>query len=96
LKKKFELSAKVSSDDLSAIKPVVEKLVGQKGTISQTAEGLEIRAKLEGESAKELNRLLLSEMRRAEKRTRLRSEWQHGNTIEKFFDYVPKGTRKTE
>jgi hypothetical protein len=39
--------------------------------------------------------MLLSELRRAEKRTRIRTEWVFsGNTVEKFFDYVPKGTRR--
>ncbi len=61
--------------------------------VSKTDRGLEIKAVLEGESAKELNRMLLSEMRRIEKKTRLRSEWSSGNTVESFFDYVPKGKR---
>jgi hypothetical protein len=33
---------------------------------------------------------LLSELRRVEKKTRLRAEWTSGNTTERFFDYVPK------
>jgi hypothetical protein len=40
--------------------------------------------------------LPLSEMRRAEKKTRLRAEWTSGGITEKFFDYVPKGTKKAE
>jgi len=35
-------------------------------------------------------------MRRVEKRTRLRSEWTSGKTVEKFFDYVPKGTKTAQ
>ena len=42
------------------------------------------------------NRQLLSELRRAEKKTRLRAEWTSGGVTEKFFDYVPKGTKKAE
>jgi hypothetical protein len=71
-------------------------MIGSKGTIKPTSDGFEIQAELEGESAKDLNRNLLSEMRRAEKKTRLRAEWSSGNTEERFFDYVLKGTRKTE
>ncbi len=95
-KKKFQLSAKVSSDNPSVIKPVLEHLIGGNRTINPTSDGFEILANFEGESAKELNRMLLSEMRRAEKKTRLRAEWRSGDTVEKFFDYVPKGKSKTK
>jgi len=44
-----------------------------------------------GESARELNRTLLSALRKVERRTRLRSEWTSLNVSERFFDYVPKG-----
>ena len=57
-------------------------------------DGFEVEADLRGESARDLNRMLLSEMRKAERRTRIRAEWASGNTVEKFFDYVPKGSRK--
>jgi hypothetical protein len=75
---------------------VLENLIGTSGKISMTKDSIEIRAKLEGESARDLNRLFLSEMRRAEKRTRFRSEWRHNNIVETFFDYVPKGVRRVE
>ena len=91
---KFRLSAHVSSDNPSAIKPVLEQIIADKGTIRQTDQGFEVEAELEGESARALNRMILSELRRTEKRTRIRAEWTSGDTVEKFFDYVPKGTRK--
>ena len=72
--KRFSLSAKVSSDNPSAIKRVLESLIGTKGTIKSTNDGFEIQAEFEGGSARDLNRLLLSEMRKVEKRTRLRAE----------------------
>ena len=51
---------------------------------------------MEGDSAKELNRSLLSALRKAEKKTRLRAEWTSDNgTTQKFFDYVLKKTTKT-
>ena len=93
--KKLRLSAKVSSGNLSAIKPVLERIITNKGTITQTDQGFDVEAELEGESAQTLNRMILSELRRAEKRTRIRAEWTSGDTIERFFDYVPKGTLKT-
>ena len=94
LKTKFRLSAHVSSDNPSAIKPVLEQIITDKGTIREADQGFEVEAELEGESARALNRMILSELRKAEKRTRIRAEWTSGNTVEKFFDYASKGTRK--
>ena len=94
VQKRFRLSAWVSSNNPSVIKATIKAFVGSNGTIKPTEDGFEINAELEGDSAKDLNRKLLSEMRRMEKRTRLRAEWTCGNTIEKFFDYVPKGIHK--
>ena len=93
VEKKFNLSARVSSDDLSAIKPVLERIISNKGTIKSTSEGFEVNAELKGESAKDLNRMILSEMRRVEKKTRIRAEYISDNRIERFFDYVQKATR---
>jgi hypothetical protein len=94
IQKRFKLSARVSSDNPLAIKPVLERIIGNRGIIKSTGEGFELNAELDGESARDLNRILLSEMRKVEKKTTIRSEWTSGNTIERFFDYVPKGTRK--
>jgi hypothetical protein len=38
--------------------------------------------------------MLLTELRKAEKKTRLRSEWVSEDTAEKFFDYALKQTKK--
>ena len=94
VEKKFNLSARISSDNPSAIKPALERAIGSVGTIKPIEDGFEVKATLKGESAKDLNRMLLSEMRRVEKKTRIRAEWTFENTTERFFDYVPKGTRK--
>jgi hypothetical protein len=89
--KKFYLVAKVSTDNPIAINTALTKAVPQ-GVIEQTkTDEFLIKAEFTGEDARELNRSLLSELRRVEKRTRLRAEWTSGNTTEKFFDYVPKG-----
>ncbi len=94
VEKRFKLSARISSDNSSAIKPVLERIIDNEGTIKPTGEGFEVNAELNGESARDLNRMLLSEMRKAEKKTRIRAEWTSGNTIERFFDYVPKASAR--
>jgi hypothetical protein len=95
-KKTFKLSASVSSDNPAAVRAPLERALGSKAKIEPIDDGFRVEAQLTGESAKDLNRQLLSEMRRAEKKTRLRAEWTSGGVTEKFFDYVPKGMRKAE
>jgi len=85
----------VSSDNPSAIKPILGRVFEGSGTVKEVAQGFEIDTEPEGESAVALNRTLLSELRRAEKKTRMRSQWTSGNTTEKFFDYVLKATLNT-
>ena len=92
--KKCKLSGRVSSATPSAIKPVLERMIGNNGSIKPTADGFEINAEFKGESARDLNRMLLSELRKAEKKTRIRSEWISEDTIEKFFDYSLRQTKK--
>jgi hypothetical protein len=66
-----------------------------KGSIKKAENGLAVEADMDGPSAKELNRSLLSELRRVEKKTSIRSEWTSENgTIYRFFDYVLKKTFK--
>jgi len=93
--KPFRLRARVSSDNPGAVRPVLERLIAR-GTIQDGPEkgDFEVEAEMEGESARDLNRFLLSELRRAEKRTRLRAEWTGAGLTERFFDYVPKGPKK--
>jgi hypothetical protein len=92
--KKFKLSARVGSATPSAIKPVLERIIGSNGSIKPTSDGFEVNAEFKGESARDLNRMLLSELRKAEKKTRIRSEWTSEDTTEKFFDYAHKQTIK--
>lgn len=89
---KFQLRARVETDDMAALRPVLGRIVGQRaGTLRSSEEGFEIEGVWVGSSARDLNRELLSELRRTVKKTRMRSEWTAGRTTEKFFDYVPKG-----
>jgi hypothetical protein len=54
-----------------------------------------VRREIDGETAKGLNRDLLSALRRAERKTRLRAEWTtQDGTIYRFFDYVLKKVSK--
>jgi len=92
--KRFRLSARISSANPSAIKLVLERIIGSQGNVRSVEDGFEVTAEFVGESARDLNRMLLSEMRGVEKKTRIRAEWVSGDTVERFFDYVPKGTRK--
>ena len=60
-------------------------------TISDDRGELVVGADLAGASAKDLNRSLLSALRRAQKKTRLRAQWTaRDGTIERYFDYVLK------
>ena len=90
----FKLNARVSSDDVNAVLPILEKYIGNDATVKRIGQELEVSATVEGEDASELNRQLPSEMRKVEKKTRLRSEWSSDGVTEKFFDYVPKGKRE--
>jgi len=90
---RFHLVARVSSDRPAAVRSALAEFVGPRGSITPTAEGFLVEADVEGADARDLNRSLLTALRRAEKRTRLRSEWTGGGMTQRFFDYVPKGTR---
>jgi len=92
--KKFELTARVNSSNPKAIEPVLKKFFEKNGNVTREGEDFVVKAKLTGASAKDLNRDLLSELRRTEKKTRLRAEWSNEKTTQRFFDYVLKKTEK--
>jgi hypothetical protein len=86
----YRLSARVSSNDLAAARAVLHELLPD-GRIDDDQAELLVEAELAGDSAKELNRSLLSALRRAEKKTRLRSQWTAPDgSVERYFDYVLK------
>lgn len=85
----------MSSSNLQAIKPVLELFI-KTGSVKEARGEFIVEAEMAGDSAKELNRSILSALRRVEKKTRLRAEWTSDNgTTQKFFDYVLKKTTKT-
>lgn len=87
----FTLVADIRSADPAVIEPVLRGLID--GDVVASATGFHVVAMFSGESARDLNRSLLSALRRVERRTSLRAEWTAAGTTERFFDYVPKGTR---
>ena len=89
----MSLPASVSTENPQAIKRVLEELF-EGGSVTPTEDGFQVKAKMIGESARDLNRTLLSALRKVEKKTRLRAEWAFGKEVARFFDYVPKGTDK--
>jgi hypothetical protein len=48
---------------------------------------------MDGDDARDVNRRLLSALRRAEKKTRLGAEWTADGYVHRSFDYVPKSVR---
>jgi hypothetical protein len=93
-KNKFSLVAQVSSERPQAIRPALEAIVGE-ASIEPAPQGFLVKTTMSGESAKELNKELLSALRRVERKTRLRAQWTSGGITERFFDYVLKGRSDT-
>ncbi len=89
---RFSLVADVSSDDIAAVRPVLSDVVTG-AVVTETPDGLHVEGVMDGDDARDVNRRLLSGLRRAERRTRLRAEWTGGGFTHRFFDYVPKATR---
>ena len=93
--KSYALHARVSSDNPDAVAPVLERLFGAAAVAPGEALGeFRVEARMTGAGARELNREVLTELRRAERKTRLRAEWTRDGVTERFFDYVPKGKQK--
>jgi len=89
---KFRLKATVRSANARAVKSVLESLVG-KGSVSESGDDLLVEAEMDGPSARDLNRTLLSALRRVEKKTSLRAEWTGSDKVTaRFFDYALKKT----
>jgi hypothetical protein len=85
------LMADVSSEALPAVEVALRQLAH--AMITRTAGGLHVEASLPDGSPRELNRQVLSALRRIERSTRWRAEWTTAWVTHRFFDYVPKGTR---
>jgi hypothetical protein len=88
----FKLKARIGRSDARTIRNAIKQL-GAKGSASKAAEEFIVEAEVAGASAKEMNRTLLSALRKVQRKTTLRAEWTSSdNTTERFFDYVLKKT----
>ena len=86
----FKLQARINRSDAQTVSQALEQLAA-KGSVKQAGEEFLVEAEMEGASARELNRSLLSALRKVQKRTTLRTKWTASdNTAERFFDYVPR------
>jgi hypothetical protein len=93
-RKTFKLLATVNSENLDGVRAPLERFLGPNAKIERRDDGFKIEAVIAGESAWDLDRQLLSEMRWVAKKTRLWAEWTSGGETETFFDYVPRGRRR--
>ncbi|HLN06921.1 MAG TPA: hypothetical protein VK217_11625 [Acidimicrobiales bacterium] len=89
----YHLLADVSSDSPTVIGQLLQQLTAFAGTVTVTPDGFHLDGWMDGADPRELNRELLSALRRVERKTRLRAEWTEGGTTYRFFDYVLKSTR---
>ena len=88
----FKLHARVARADAETIRQALAELTAR-GSVAAQGDEFAIEAEAEGESAKELNRRLLSALRKIHKRATLRAQWtSSGNVTESYFDYVLKKT----
>jgi hypothetical protein len=85
----FHLVGQVTSENPDGVRALPEEL--GLGTMSSSGTALQVEGAMEGEDARDINRRLLSALRRVERRTVLGSEWSAGGVTHRFFDYVPKG-----
>jgi hypothetical protein len=87
----FKVKARISRSDAESIRQALDKLAA-KSSVRKEGDEFIVEAEMERASAKELNRTLLSALRKVNKRTTLRAEWTSGDTTEGYFDYVLKKT----
>ena len=91
----FKLHARVNRADGETIRQALAEL-GARAAVTQQEDEFTLDAIVEGEAAKDLNRRLLSALRKVHKRTTLRAQWtSNGNVTESYFDYVLKKTIKS-
>jgi hypothetical protein len=91
---KLKLKARVNRSDARTIRHGLG-LLSAKGSVRKEGDEFIVEASMKGASARELNRTLLSALRKVEKRTTLRAEWTSDDgTTERYFDFVLKKTIK--
>jgi hypothetical protein len=88
----FRLSGDVSSENPDGVRPLLTQLVD--GQVTAAPDGWHLDGVMEGDDARDVNRRLLSALRRVERRTRLRAEWTADGVTYRFFDYALKAERR--
>ncbi len=91
----FTLVARIRTTDHAALGAVLANLIPQ-GVMTPTPEEFRVEAELEGTSARDLNRMLLSALRRVDRRSTLHAAWTSEGITEHFFDYTARGTRSAQ
>jgi hypothetical protein len=89
----FKLKARINASGAQTIRHALGQLPA-KGTLRREGDEFLVEAPMEGASAKELHRTLLSALRKVGRRTTTRAEWTCGDTTDRYFDYVLKKTSK--
>ena len=90
----FILKARINRSTAQTIRQALKQLPA-KSSVKKEGKEFVVEAKVEGACAKELNRTLLSALRKVQKRTTLRAEWTTGEgSTERYFDYVLKKKTK--
>ena len=89
------LAARIRTTDPAATRAALTTIFPN-GVVTPTAEGYRVEATLEGASARDLNRILLSAFRRIDRRATLHAAWTSEGTTEHFFEYTARGTRSAQ
>jgi len=89
--RQFVLVARIRTKDRAGIQMVLAGLLPH-GSVTATDEGFRVEATLEGTSARDLNRMLFSALRRIDHRATLHADWTAAGITERFFDYTARRT----
>lgn len=86
---RFKLKARISRSDERTIRHALQQL-GSDGEVKKVRGEFAVSAEIEGTSAEELNKSLISALKAVKKRTKLRAEWTSDDGIaQTFFDHLP-------
>jgi hypothetical protein len=91
----FTLAARIRTTDPTTLQAALTTLIPH-GVVTPTSEGFRVEAAPEGASARDLNRMLLSALRRIDRRATLHAAWTCEGTTEHFFDDRARGTRSAQ
>ena len=92
---KLTLKARINRSDAGTIRQALDDQLAANGSVRKESDEFVVEAQMQRASAKELNRTLLSALRKVNKKTTLRAEWSSNDgTTERYFDCVLKKTIK--